>query len=288
MADYVAMPRRLPIHLIRKAALYLLISLVCLVFIFPFASMISTALKSYLEATSMPVRLIPKVWRWSNFSAAIHGAPLYWRWMLNSLILSLSPTIGIVIASSMAGYAFARLRAPFKRPIFAVVMATLMIPTTAMFIPMYLFWRNVHAIGTYWPLILPSFFGDAFNVFLFRQFFAGLPKELEDAATVDGCNRWRIWWSIFLPNSIPVIATSAIWHFNWRWNEFLLPRFFLNSLHAYPMSVGLTLAFKNEANITQIQLVSAGALLFTIPTIIIFFWGQKYLVQGFVTSGLKG
>lgn len=270
-----------------KVLVYLLTFVCCAIFLFPFASMLSTSLKSYTEAKSLPVHLIPDVWRWSNYSEAIRLAPLFWRWMLNSVFLSLVPTIGIVLASSMAGYAFARLRAPFKNQLFAIVLATLMLPTTAMVVPIFLFWRSFHAVGTYWPLILPFFCGDAFNVFLFRQFFAGMPKELEDAAIVDGCNRFRIWWQIFMPNSFPVIATSAIWFFNWRWNEYLTPRFFLNSMEKYPLSVGLTIAYSKDM-IVPIQLVSVAAVIFTVPTIIIFALGQKYLTQGFVTSGLKG
>lgn len=270
-----------------QALVYIVTFIGCIIFLFPFASMISTSLKSYAEAKSLPVQLIPRVIRWSNYREAIRLAPFFWRWMLNSAFLSLVPTVGIVLASSMAGYAFARLRAPFKNQLFAIVLATLMLPTTAMVVPIFLFWRSFHAIGTYWPLILPFFCGDAFNVFLFRQFFAGMPKELEDAAIMDGCSRFRIWWAIFLPNSFPVIATSAIWFFNWRWNEYLTPRFFLNAMETYPLSVGLTVAYSKDM-MTPIQLVSVAAVIFTIPTIIIFALGQKYLTQGFVTSGLKG
>jgi multiple sugar transport system permease protein len=271
-----------------KALLYLITWAICLLFLFPFLSMISTAVKSYTEATSLPVRLVPAEWHWDNFLVAVAKAPLFGRWMLNSFILSILPTIGIVLASSMAGFAFARLRAPFKKPLFAIVLATLMIPTTSMFVPLYIFWRGFHAIGTYWPLILPSFFGDAFNVFLFRQFFAAMPKELEEAAVVEGCGRFRVWWSIFMPNALAVIATSAIWHFNWRWNDFMMPRFFLNSMQSYPVTVGLLYAFTDDVGHIQVNLVSAGALIFAIPTIIVFMLGQKYLVQGFVTSGIKG
>jgi len=271
-----------------KALLYLITWIVCILFLFPFLSMISTALKSYIEATSLPVRLIPAQWHWDNFSNVMKKAPLFGRWILNSFILSILPTIGIVLASSMAGFAFARLRAPFKKQLFGIVLATLMIPTTSMFVPIYIFWRGFHAIGTYWPLILPSFFGDAFNVFLFRQFFASMPKELEEAAIVEGCGRFRVWWSIFMPNALAVIATSAIWHFNWRWNEFMMPRFFLNAMKSYPVTVGLLYAFNDEYGKIQVNMVSAGALVFAIPTIVVFMLGQKYLVQGFITSGIKG
>ncbi len=271
-----------------KTALYAVTWIICLVFLFPFLSMLSTALKSDIEATSLPVHLIPVQWHWENFYSVLKSAPLFGRWILNSFILSIFPTIGIVLASSMAGFAFARLRAPFKKQLFGIVLATLMIPTTSMFVPIYLFWRNVHAIGTYWPLILPSFFGDAFNVFLFRQFFASMPKELEEAAIVEGCGRFRVWWSIFMPNALAVIATSAIWHFNWRWNEFMMPRFLLNSMQSYPVPVGLLYAFKTEIGTSRVNMVSAGALIFAVPTIVVFMLGQKYLVQGFVTSGIKG
>jgi multiple sugar transport system permease protein len=271
-----------------KALLYVITWMVCLLFLFPFLSMVSTALKSYMEATSLPVHLVPVQWHWENFPNVMKKAPLFARWFLNSFILSILPTIGIVLASSLAGFAFARLRARFKKQLFGIVLATLMIPTTSMFVPMYIFWRGFHAIGTYWPLILPAFFGDAFNVFLFRQFFAGMPKELEEAAIVEGCGRFRVWWSIFMPNALAVIATSAIWHFNWRWNEFMMPRFFLNSMQSYPVSVGILYAFTDEFAKVQVNMVSAGALVFAIPTIIVFMLGQKYLVQGFVTSGIKG
>ena len=256
-------------------------------FIIPFVWMISTSLKTYMETVSYPPALFPVKVQWFNYVTALRSIPFF-RWLANSLILTLVPGFGLILSSSAAGYAFARLRFPGKNYLFILIIATMMIPGACYFVPTYILWYKLHAIDTYFPFIIPAFCGNAFYIFLFRQFFSSIPKELDEAAIIDGCSRISIYYKIMIPLSKPALATAAIFSFQWSWNDFMGPLFFLFSREKFPLALGLAISYVNSQRVRANELVSAAALLFCLPLIIMFFFGQKYFTQGIVTTGLKG
>lgn len=280
-------------HLLNRPLLYLIVLIVCLIFIYPVFRMITQSLMTYEETLGQPPPIFPHFWHFDNYITAWTVSQYFPRQFLNSIILSVVPTFGVVLSSSLAGFAFARLYSPYKKPLFSVVIGTMMLPSTAMFIASFMFWHNlfgtgINAINTYLPFLLPPFFGSPFYIFLFRQFFATLPGELEEAAIIDGCGMIRIWWQVFIPISKPVFATAVVWLFCGYWNDYLTPRFFINSNELYPLSVGLLNAFRLPNEVILNQLNSVGAIIYAVPAILVYFIGQRYIVQGFVSASIKG
>lgn len=256
-------------------------------FIIPFIWMISTSLKTYRETVTYPPALFPAVPQWSNYVTALSVIP-FLRWLANSLILAIVPSFGIILSSSAAGYAFARLRFPGKNYLFILIISTMMIPGACYFVPTYLLWHKLHGIDTYLPFIIPAFCGNAFYIFLFRQFFSTIPMELDEAAIIDGCSRIGIFYKLILPLSKPVLATAAIWTFQSSWNDFMGPLFFLFTREKFPLALGLAISYVNQQRVRSNELVNAAGLLFCTPLIVMFFLGQRYFIQGIVTTGLKG
>jgi multiple sugar transport system permease protein len=247
--------------------------------------MVSTALKSDQQVYQMNSGWIPDPFVWENFANAVTTFPflLYFR---NSLITSVFPVIGTLISSTMVAYAFARIRWPGRNLLFMLLLSTLMLPAQVTMIPVYVIWARLGAINTFIPLILPSFFAGAWNVFLIRQFLRGIPQDLSDAAIIDGCSHFGILWRIMLPLSKPVLATVAVLHFMGHWNDLLGPVLYLNNDKLYTLMVGLTY-FRTEYR-TSWQYLMAASLLVLLPSVVIFFAGQKYFVQGIALTGLKG
>ncbi|MCL6557347.1 MAG: carbohydrate ABC transporter permease [Firmicutes bacterium] len=272
---------------LRRSLIYVGLLLGAGFFVIPFIFMISTSLKTYAETVSYPPSLFPAVPQWSNYVTALTTIPFV-RWLINSLILTLVPSFGIILSSSAAGYAFARLRFPGKNYLFVIIIATMMIPGACYFVPTYILWYKLHGIDTYFPFIIPAFCGNAFYIFLFRQFFSSIPKELDESAIIDGCSRISIYYKIILPLSKPALATAAIWTFQWSWNDFMGPLFFLFSREKFPLALGLAISYVNQQRVRANELVNAAALLFCLPLIVMFFVGQKYFIQGIVTTGIKG
>jgi ABC-type glycerol-3-phosphate transport system permease component len=271
-------------QLIRTLVFGLLI-LGSLTYLTPLGWMISTALKSEQQVYLIDSGWLPDPVVWENFSTAVTSFPflLYFR---NSLITSILPVIGTLLSSTLVAYAFSRLKFPGRDLLFMLVLSTLMLPFQVLLIPVYVIWAKLGAVNTFVPLILPSFFGSAFNIFLIRQFFRGIPHDLSDAAIIDGCSHFGILWRIMIPLSKPVLATVAIFHFMGHWNDLLGPVLYLNREALYTLMIGLTY-FRTETN-TSWQLLMAASLLVLAPSVVIFFFGQKYFVQGITLTGLKG
>jgi multiple sugar transport system permease protein len=199
--------------------------------------------------------------------------------------------LGQITTAFLVGYGFARFRFPGRNAIFALCLSTLILPEYVTIIPLFVLFRNLRWIDTYLPLIVPSFFGGgAFTIFLVRQFIMTLPRELDEAALMDGASRLGILWRIILPNSGPVLATVAIFGFIAHWNQFLEPLIFLNSARKYTVPLGLWFLRHQEgvAGLPKDNLLMAASVLATAPIIIIFFMAQKYFVRGIAMSGLKG
>jgi multiple sugar transport system permease protein len=260
---------------------------VSLAFIFPFYWMVITALKENSQVFTYPIEWWPDPIRWQNFPEAMtySGFP-FLRFLRNSFFYAASVMIGTVISCSAVGYGFARLRFPGREALFLLTVATLMIPGIVTFIPTFILFKNLGMLGTYAPLIVPAFFGNAFFIFMMRQFFQGLPVELVDAARVDGAGEFRIFWQIMLPLVRPALLVMAVFTFLWTWHEFFGPLVYLSDQNQYPLSLGL-FAFRAQRT-TEWSLMMAASTLTTLPLIVVFFFAQRYFLEGIRLTGIKG
>ena len=253
----------------------------------PFFWLIRSSFMNMLEIYTMPPILWSKHPTWDNFKTVFFANVPFFSYFLNTMKIVIPVVIGTVISSSMAAYGFARFNFPFRQGWFAICISSMMIPGAVTLIPGFLIWKNLGAVNTYWPLIIPSFFGGgAFNIFLFRQFFMTIPRELDEAATLDGAGAFRIYWQILLPSLKPVCISVILFTFMGTWNDFFGPMIYLYDMEKYTVALGLQLFSSSYGS--DYGAVMAGAFVMTIPTIIIFFIGQKYFVQGIVMSGVKG
>jgi len=250
----------------------------------PFLWMLSSSLKTNLEVFHIPPTLIPPAPQWQNYLQIFKVVP-YGRWFLNSVFITLAQTIFYLFVASLAGFTFARLRFPGREAIFALYLATLMVPGEVTLIPRFILMKELHLIDTFAAVILPGVFS-AYGVFLLRQFLMNLPDSLEEAAILDGASYFRIYWEIILPLAGPALATLAIFSFRGAWNDFTWPLIVINSENMKPLSVGLA-SFHGlyETNWPYLMAASTVAL---IPIIIVFVAAQKYFVRGIALTGLKG
>lgn len=248
--------------------------------------MFATSLKDMKEIMTYPPTFIPKEWHWENYSIALEKGPFF-RYTMNTLFITGFVVLGNVLANSFIAYGFAKIQFKGRNVLFALVLATMMIPGFVTLIPQYVLYAKLGWLNTYIPLILPAFFGSAFFIFLLRQFFLTIPNELIEAAKIDGANHLYIWWKIFIPLAKPAIATVAIFSFNGAWNDFLGPLLFLNDESLYTLQLGLQV-FKGQ-NDTQWNFLMAGSIMVLLPVITIFFFFQRYFIEGMnLTAGSKG
>lgn len=248
--------------------------------------MIATSLKDMKEIMTYPPTFIPKEWHWENYLITLQKGP-FLQYTLNTLFITVFVVIGNVVANSFIAYGFAKIHFKGRNILFACVLATMMIPGFVTLVPQYVIYAKLGWLNTYLPLILPAFFGSAFNIFLLRQFFLTIPNELIEAAKIDGANHLYIWWKIFIPLAKPAIATVAIFSFNGAWNDFLGPLLYINDESLYTLQLGLQI-FKGQ-NDTQWNFLMAGSLMVLLPVITIFFFFQRYFIEGMnLTAGSKG
>jgi multiple sugar transport system permease protein len=267
-----------------RAATYLIVVLVGLLFLFPFAWLVATSLKTDREIFAYPPTLYPHTIRWANYADAVSYIP-FLRYLVNTIIICAGNAIGILVSCSLTAYAFARLCWPGRDAVFVLILATMMLPFQVTMIPLYIVFRSLGWINTFAPLIVPAFFGDAFSIFLFRQFFLTIPFELTDAGRMDGCNEFRLYWNIVLPLSKSALATVALLTILGNWTDFLRPLIYLNNQSQWTLSLGL-MGFLGEHSAAWGPLMAA-SVIFTLPLIVLFFFAQKTFVQGIVTSGLR-
>jgi multiple sugar transport system permease protein len=230
--------------------------------------------------------------RWQNYPDAMNRSTrvgmgvTFWTYFRNSLVIALFSIIGTLISNSPVAYAFARIRFPRRDALFIIVLATMMLPFQVTMIPLYLFFNDFLKWGdSFYPLIVPTFFANAYDVFLLRQFFRTIPEELSDAARVDGASEFDIFRRIILPLSVPVLATVTVFTFLWAWNDFQGPLLFLTSPRNFTMALGLQ-DFESQRTVAWNQLMSA-SVVFTIPIVIAFFFAQRTFIQGIKLTGLK-
>jgi multiple sugar transport system permease protein len=252
----------------------------------PFLWMLSTSLTPGDEVLNINRPLIPPRPAWSNYHEALTVLPFH-TFLKNTLIISILGTFGQTLSASLVAFAFARLKFPFKGPLFMLVLATMMIPSQVTMIPQFILFTIPHWIDTLRPLIVPAFFGGgAFFIFLLRQFFLTIPVELEEAARLDGCSTLRVYWHVILPNAKPALITVALFSFIAHWNDFLGPLIYLQNKENKTLALGLA-AFKSLHK-TDTHLLMAASVAVLVPIVVIFFVAQRYFTQGVVMSGVKG
>jgi multiple sugar transport system permease protein len=255
--------------------------------------MISTSLKTRAEVFQVPPVLFPASPRWENYVDMWNALP-FGTFFFNSVKLATLTTLGQLISCSLAAYAFAALRFPFRGPLFGLLLVTLIIPAQVVLVPNFVLYRLLphplsesgNWIGTHEPLWVGAFLGGAFGTFLLRQFFLAIPHELADAARVDGANPWQIYRHIYMPLAKPALATLAIFTFMWSWNDFINPIIYLRDLETFTLTAGLSL-FQGQF-VGKWPLLMAGALVSVIPMIILFVIAQRHFVRGITMTGIKG
>lgn len=270
----------------KKIVSYLLMTAIGIVLITPLLWMVFTSLKPMEEIVRYPPTFFPEKIVWQNYLDTITAFP-FWRYARNTLLITVLVVFGNVLSNSFIAYGFAKLDFPGKKLMFALVLSTMMIPGFVTMIPQYVLFSKIGWVGTYLPLIVPSFFGNAFNIFLMRQFYLSINDELIEAAEIDGANHFYIWSRLMLPLTKPALITIAINSFNTAWNDFLGPLLYIQDQEKYTLQIGLQV-FQNQAT-TQWNYLMAGATLVLIPTILMFFFAQRYFIEGMdLTGGSKG
>jgi len=273
----------------RSVIWILLVTFSC-IFLVPFAWLLLTAFKPEAQMFAPPTTLeywIPRPATMENFIGAFSQKqfrfPLF---LANSLLLCELCVIGTVLSSSLVAYGFSRVEWPGRNILFFIMLSTMMLPGQVTMIPVFMIYRKLHWINTFRPLVVPSFLGSAFFVFLLRQFFMTVPEDLLDAARIDGCSEFGIWRKVMLPLSKPALATVALFTFMGTWNDFMGPLIYLLDEERYTLSLGLAM-FRGQYNSEYGQLMAVSAIM-TVPIVILFFFTQKTFIQGIKLTGIKG
>lgn len=269
---------------IGKILRYIIVIIISVLMVLPFIWMISSSLKAESQIFGFPIKWIPETFYWSNYKDVWTKIPFH-LYYLNTLKIAISTTILTVITSSLAGYAFAKLKFPERDKLFFVYIATMMIPYQVMMIPQFMLMSKLNLVDSHWALIILGAF-NPFGVFLFRQFFMAIPDELLEASRIDGLNDFGIYMKIILPLSRPAIATLVIFSFMHAWNDFLGPLIYLTSDHLYTIQLGMQ-HFITSYN-TEYALLMAAAVSAIVPTIIVYFFAQDHFIEGIASSGVKG
>jgi ABC-type glycerol-3-phosphate transport system permease component len=269
-----------------RAIIWLFLLAGSVLMLMPFLWMVSSSLKLETRVFEFPPQIIPNPARFMNYVDALIYKPFH-LYLRNTMVIVILNEIAILLSASYCAYGFARVRFPGRDFWFAVVLATMMLPSVVTMVPTFVIFSRLKWLDTYLPLTFPYFFGgEAFNIFLLRQFFRSIPEELADAARIDGCTEHQIYWSLFLPLAKPALTTVAIFTFLNAWNDFMGPLLYLNTPENFTVSLGLA-TFRSVMR-TRWDLLMAATTAMTLPVIILFFAGQRYFVKGVVLTGLKG
>ncbi len=270
-----------------NALTVIILTLGAVVIMVPFYWMLSTALKQPSDIYLLPPQWIPAPPRPSNFTEALTLVPFH-RYAWNTAVVVALVLMGTLLSCSFSAYGFARLRAPGRDLIFLALLATLMLPATVTLVPTYIAFNKLGWINSFRPLIVPAFFGSPFFIFLLRQFYMTLPSELEESARIDGASSYRIWWSLILPLSKPVLATVAVFTFVATYNDFFGPLIYLTDDSKWTIAVALSY-FQGSPRVgPQMHLLMAVTAVATLPSLLVFLLAQRYFVRGIVMSGIKG
>ncbi|MGD2178721.1 MAG: carbohydrate ABC transporter permease [Anaerolineae bacterium] len=270
-----------------RVIVYSLLILLSLVFVFPFFWMVTTALKPDYQVFLWPPKWIPDPLQWSNFREALTDPLLPFHvFVKNTMIIEVGMIVGRLLSCTVVAYGFARLEAPGRDLLFGILLATLMLPQAAVLIPRFLLFSRLGWINTFRPLIVPAWFGEAYAIFLMRQFFRTIPRELEEAATIDGASTFQVITRIIVPLSVPVLTVITILSFKDIWNNLLDPLLYLNDASKYTVAVGLAY-FNGQFDVKMNQLMAASVTML-MPVLLLFFVAQRAFVEGITMTGLKG
>jgi ABC-type glycerol-3-phosphate transport system permease component len=271
-----------------KALMYAMLFVLCGFILLPVGWMLTAALKPDLEPvfTPTPEWFPTRFFEWGNFRRVLVDVMPFLRYSINTMIIVVGNILGIVLSCSLVGFAFARLRFRGSKVLFYILIVTMLIPWQALMVPQFLLFVKIGWYGTYLPLIIPSFTGSAFFIFLIRQYMRTIPRDLDDAARVDGLNTWQIFWRIILPLSTPVLTVCAVFTFLGSWNNLLGPLIYLDSDEKFTVAIGLA-NLVTRAD-TPWNLTMAANLITILPTVILYFFVQKRLIGGIASVGLKG
>ncbi|MBI1277465.1 MAG: ABC transporter permease subunit [Anaerolineaceae bacterium] len=270
---------------IKKTTAYIICTLLAVVYVFPLYWLIVTALKTDKEVFQQPPSLLPLNPQWQNFVTATNYIP-FWRYMGNTFIIAVLCIIGTLLSCTVIAYGFARIHWPGRNILFMIYLSTIMLPAQVTMIPLYIVYKQFGWIGTFLPLVVPSFFGNALFVFLLRQFLLSIPQELTDAAKIDGASEFGILRFIMIPLMRPALATVALFTFVNVYRDFLGPLIYLTDQNQWTISLGLKL-FQNMFG-AQWQLMMAASTLAMLPIMVLFFFTQKTFVKGIALTGIKG
>jgi multiple sugar transport system permease protein len=268
-----------------KSIAYVVCTFVAVAYIFPLYWMVVTALKTDAEVFLTPPTFVPRDPQWGNFIASTQYIP-FWLYMYNTLVICVLRIIGTVVSCALIAYGFARVRWPGRNLVFLIYLSTIMLPGQVTMIPLYIVYRQFGWIGTFWPIVLPAFFGNVLYVFLLRQFLMTIPNELSDAARIDGANELGIFWRIMVPLLKPALATVALFTFVISYTDFLGPLIYLTEQNQWTISLGLKM-FQNMYGL-QWQLMMAASAITMIPMVILFFFTQRTFIEGITLTGIKG
>ncbi len=269
----------------RAAVLYALLMIGAAIMIVPFLWMISSSLKSQFQIFLTPPVWIPNPAIWSNYPDALNALP-FGQAYLNSFIVATIVVVSTLVTSSMAAYSFARIQFPFRDVLFVLFLAMLMVPIQVTIIPLFLIMKNLGWVNSLASIIVPFSLFNAFGVFLLRQFIKGMPIEMEEAAIVDGANRWTLYWRITLPLIKPALSALAIFTFLGQWNNFFYPLIMLSSPDKFTVPLMLN-QFRGEYTVDWALMMAASAIAI-IPVLIVYVIGQRYIIEGIAITGLKG
>ena len=275
------------IRLGQRMVVYAILVVASVAFLFPLYWMASTSLKVEEHVMDVPPQMWPNPIDFANYYETLTAPGFDFPNLLkNTMTYAILETIGIVIACTLAAYGFSRLRWPGRNTFFLLTLGTMMIPGAVTLVPEYLLFNSIGGTGSMLPLIVPGYFGSAFNIFLLRQFFMTIPMELSEAAIVDGANHWKILVRIILPLAKPVLATVTLFEFLYCWTDFMGPLIYLNKESLYTLSIGLY-AFR-ERWVIRYDLMMAAAMIVTIPILVLFFFAQRTFIEGITLTGIKG
>nr|WP_284316352.1 carbohydrate ABC transporter permease [Labrys miyagiensis] len=274
--------------ILRSTFTHVVLIALSFVMLYPLLWMLSGSLRPANDIFGDQVSLIPSQVSVEAYGKGWFGLQVsFGTFFLNSLLIAVLATIGNVMAASVTAFAFTRLEFFGKRFWFALMLGTLMLPYHVTLIPQYVLFQQLHWVNTWLPLVVPKFFAvDAFFIFLMVQFFRGLPRELDEAAQMDGCSAWRIYWKIILPLSVPVLATAAIFSFIWTWEDFFGPLIYLNDINTYTVQLGLR-SMVDASGASDWGALFAMSILSLIPIFLIFLFFQRLLIEGIATTGMK-
>lgn len=272
------------VRLIQNSSAYVFLTLVGLFFLTPFIWMVSTSLKPDEELFKWPPVWIPSIFMWNTYPDALTYVPFF-KYLNNTLTITVLSVLGVLFSCPLVAYGITRIPWKGAKPMFAITLIVMMLPYQVTMIPIFIVFKSLGWVGTNIPLWLPAFFGAPFFIFLLRQFFMGLPKDLEDAARIDGASEFRIYWQIMLPLTKPALLTIALFQFMGSWTDYQGPLIYLSDEEQYTIMLGLQ-AFRTQHG-AEWQMLMAASVVVTLPIIILYFLVQKAFIRGITFSGLK-